>query len=385
MTDVLRPNRRTLLRNAGVLAAAGALLPRDASPAMHDPGAAETGTAAPLRLSLNENPYGPSPSVAGAVAAELPRLCRYADPVLADTLTEAVARYERVAPEQIVLGEILTLLGLFLGQQGGPGGEFIYSVPGFMALVDAAAHVGGRGVGVPLNARGENDLPALLATIGPRTRAMYLVNPHNPTGTVSATEAWIQFLREASRHTLVIVDEAYLEYTPEFPANSAAALTREGANVMVFRTFDKIHGLAGLPIGYVLAPRALADALKKQGAGDAEALGRLNIIAARTALADTGQVERVRATVAKERAQWIRVLDDRRLKHTEAQASFVFFDTGHPHDQFAAEMLKNGVDIGRAHPPFATWARITIGLPEENVRCQQALGTALASLGRSSG
>jgi histidinol-phosphate aminotransferase len=71
-----------------------------------------------------------------------------------------------------------------------------------------------------------------------------------------------------------------MEYTAEFSLRSAVSLVRDGANVMVFRTFDKIHALAGLPIGYVLAPRALADALRKQGAGDAEALGRLNIAAA---------------------------------------------------------------------------------------------------------
>jgi histidinol-phosphate aminotransferase len=74
---------------------------------------------------------------------------------------------------------------------------------------------------------------------------------------------------------VVIVDEAYLEYTPDFATRSAVSLVREGANVVVFRTFDKIHGLAGMPIGHALAPSTLADALRKQGAGEAEGLGRL--------------------------------------------------------------------------------------------------------------
>ena len=76
---------------------------------------------------------------------------------------------------------------------------------------------------------------------------------------------------------MVVVDEAYLEYTSDFDTRSAASLVREGVDVVVFRTFDKIYGLAGMPIGYVLAPVPLADSLRKEGAGDAEGLGRLNL------------------------------------------------------------------------------------------------------------
>jgi histidinol-phosphate aminotransferase len=99
----------------------------------------------------------------------------------------------------------------------------------------------------------------------------------------------------------VIVDEAYLEYTPDFETRSAVSLVREGADVLVLRTFDKIHGLAGLPIGYSIVPRALGNALRKQGIGDAESLGRLNIAAASTALADQTHVQQVRSAVASER------------------------------------------------------------------------------------
>jgi histidinol-phosphate aminotransferase len=97
------------------------------------------------------------------------------------------------------------------------------------------------------------------------------------------------------------VDEAYLEYASDFATRSAVSLVREGTNVVVFRTFDKIHGLASMPIGYVLAPRSLADALRKQGAGDPEGLGRLNLVAASVALADMAHVEQTRRAIAKER------------------------------------------------------------------------------------
>ncbi len=326
-----------------------------------------------IRLCFNENPYGPSRAAIAAVQRELSRANRYADERTARAFAEQIAAYERVSVEQVVLGEILELLGLYLGSKGGPGGEFVYSIPGYMALVDAAARVGGVGVGVPLDARGENDLGALRAKINSRTRAVYLVNPHNPTGTVNENAAWKAFLREMSARTVVIVDEAYLEYMANFAQRSAVSLVREGADVMVFRTFEKIHGLAGLPIGYVLAPRALAEALRTEGAGNAESLGRLNLAAAAAALADTAQVERTRVAVARERERWMAVLVQLGLKHTAAEANFVFFDTERPQAELAGEMRAAKIDIGRAHPPYSTWARVSIGLPEENRRAQEEL------------
>lgn len=83
---------------------------------------------------------------------------------------------------------------------------------------------------------------------------MYLINSHLPTGTLSGDAEFKPFLLEAAQHTLPIVDKAYLEYTVDFTSRSAVSLVRRGTNMMVFRTFDKIHGLAGLPMGYVLAP-----------------------------------------------------------------------------------------------------------------------------------
>ncbi len=369
--------RRMLLKTSGLALGLQALGPAFAR-------APANPQATPVRLSFNENPYGPSPTVAPAIERECSRLCRYADAAMADALAEQIAAHERVPVDQVILGEILGLLGLYLGSQGGPGGEFIYSVPGYLALVDAAAHVGGVGVGVPLDAQGRNDLSAMAAKINGKTRALYLVNPHNPTGTVNDDAAFKQFLRDSAQHAVVVVDEAYLEYTPDFRARSAVSLVRDGANVMVFRTFDKIHGLAGLPIGYVLAPRTLADALRKQGAGDAESLGRLNIVAAQAALRDTAQVEHTRDEVAREREQWLAVLNALHLKHTDAVASFVFFDAGRPQPEVAAALRAKNIDIGRAHPPYTNWARITVGLPGENREVQQALRQALLASGAGS-
>ena len=368
--------RRELLKSSGLIIGAGVFAPQLVFAEVSKP-TPSSKTEPLIRLSLNENPYGPSPNVAQALQLEFGRLSRYADAPLARQLTEQIAEYEHIPVEQVVLGEILDLLGLFLGSSGGPGGEFLYSTPGYLALIDAAARVGGVGVAVPLNAQYQNDLITLKSKVNPKTRAIYLVNPHNPTGTTNDDEAFKSFLRETSRSAVVVVDEAYLEYTSDFDTRSAASLVREGANVVVFRTFDKIHGLAGMPIGYVLAPRSLADALRKQDAGDAEGLGRLNLVAASAALADPAQVVSTREAVAKERSLWLSVLRELNLPHTDSRANFVFFDAGRPQPTVAAAMREQGVDIGRAHPPYSNWARITIGLPSENLRAQNALRSSL--------
>jgi histidinol-phosphate aminotransferase len=365
-------SRRGLLKSSGIAIGAGLLGPRGVLAAASVPASAPT-----ARLSLNENAFGPSPRVLPAIEREFSRLNRYADDTAAQQFAEQVAAHERVPVDQVVLGEILGVLGLYLGSKGGPGGEFLYSTPGYLALIDAAAQVGGVGVPVPLDAQYRNDLLALRAKMTEKTRAFYLINPHNPTGTVHDDVEFKRFLRDVSTHRVAIVDEAYLEYAADFQTRSAVSLVREGANVMVFRTFDKIHGLAGMPIGYVLAPTGLAEALRQQGAGDAEDLGRLNLAAAAAALSDIAHVEQVRMAIARERAIWLALLRELKLSHTDAQADFVFFDAGRPQPEVAAAMLAKGVNIGRAHPPYTNWARITVGLPEENRRAQIALREVL--------
>lgn len=328
-------------------------------------------------LALNENPFGPSPLAVAAIRDGLEALWQYpGDEPLA--LIRQIAAFEQVAPEQVVLGEIIGELGRTLALQGSPGGEFVYSVPGYPALVEAARRVGGRVIEVPLTARFENDLPALAARVTAQTRAVFVVNPHNPSGTVSDRTAFAEFLTAVSARTLVIVDEAYLEYVDDFAARTAANATRAGANVAVFRTFSKIHGLAALNFGYLVAPRALADQLRAAGVGASRELNRLAVAAASGSLRDREFPGRVRSIVATERAKWQAVLTDLRRPQTASVGNFVYFDAGRPHADIAAAFAREGLRIGRAFPPHATWVRISIGLPDDNARAQTLLRQLLA-------
>jgi histidinol-phosphate aminotransferase len=325
-----------------------------------------------VRLSLNENPYGPAPGVTDAIVHELSNVCRYTGAEL-DGLIDLIAERESVPRDQVILGEILEPLGTHLSLQGGSGGQFIYSDPGYTALIDAATAVGGHAVPVPLNAQLENDLPGIEAQVNQHTRAVSLVNPHNPTGIVSGAHELKDFAHRLSGRTLVIVDEAYLEYTDEFAQRTLADLVRAGENVIVFRTLSKIYGLAGLEIGYGLVPRGIAATLIAQGANNPHQFNRLAVAAASASLRAAGYIPRVRSLVAAQREQWLRMLRELQLRFTPSAANFIFVETGMPHASFAAAMLAEGIDIGRGFPPYDTWARISIGLPHENAVARSAM------------
>jgi histidinol-phosphate aminotransferase len=187
------------------------------------------------RLSLNESPFGPSSLALAAISRVGRQVARYTGQEAVE-LVRQIAAYEGVPSEHIVLGEVLEPLGLQLGLNGGPGGELVYSVPGYNALVEAAAPVGGVSVGVPLDDAGRNDLAGLSAKVTRKTRAVFLANPHNPTGTVHDASAFRDFVRELAKKTLVVVDEAHLEFTADFEVLSLRDLVLAGANVVVFRT-----------------------------------------------------------------------------------------------------------------------------------------------------
>lgn len=343
------------------------------------PAAAGTEVAAQsarIRLSLNENPFGPSPQAIAALRDQFGALCRYGRE-LGDALTQAIASREAVSTDQIVVGEILKPLGSHLAQTGLRGEEYIYSEPGYTALVDAVRPGGGIVVAVPLNRNLENDLEGIAARVNQRTRAIYLVNPHNPSGTVTDAAAFLSFVREISKRAVVIIDEAYLEFDPDFDQRTAAGLVRAGGNVVVVRTFDKLFGLAGLGLGYAIAPTALAASLKRAGIGSAETIDRLSLAAATVSMQDGGYIVATRKKVGEERRKWHQLLQRLGLRHSDARANFVFFETGRPHRDVAAALRARGIEIGRAFPPLEHWARITIGLPQENAAVQAAVAELL--------
>jgi histidinol-phosphate aminotransferase len=367
-------SRRAWLGAAGGLATASLAAPISGRAAAFG-GAVQS---APIgRLSLNENSFGPSPRVAEAISRNLGDLHRYVEASEVERLVRQIAELEQVSPDQIVVGEILEALGAQLAAQRPGGGTFIYSTPGYTALIDGSKALGGEGVGIPLNARFENDLPALAAAIDQRTLAVSLVNPHNPSGTVDDQAAFDRFIREASSRTLVVVDEAYLEYDA-FSQRSAIRFARDGANVLVFRTLAKIYGLAGLSIGYAVAPKALAQSLRAAGLGSPHSLNRLAVVAAEAALGDQAHVAEVARRSVAERDRLTATLDGLGLKHTDSRANFVFFESRLPAAEVRSALAARGIVVARAFPPLDEWIRITTGTEAETDQVVAALNALYA-------
>jgi histidinol-phosphate aminotransferase len=139
-----------------------------------------------------------------------------------------------------------------------------------------------------------------------------------------------------------------------------------------------VYGLAGLDIGYGLVPIPVAKALSAQGLNNPHLFNRLAVVASAASLEDRGYIERVTLLVAQEREKWFRLFRDMKLKFTPSSGNFVFFETAMPHADFAAALLKDGVAVGRAFPPYDRWVRISIGLPEENAVARTAVRKLLA-------
>ena len=330
----------------------------------------------PSRLSLNENPFGPAPSAIAAMQAQLAFTHRYPSN-FTNELIAAIAKKEGVPESQVLLGvgsgEILQAVGRWIGAMKG---EVVTATPGYMQLVDVAQRSGAKIISVPVNERLEHDLPAMTSRIGTDTKLVYICNPNNPTGTLVPAAELRDFVREASKRTTVFLDEAYLDCADDFAGNTMASLVREGLDVIVTRTFSKIHGLAGQRIGYALVKPSTAEHLRTFMIGTM-AMNLMGVVAAKASLTDSSYVEATRMKIKSGRDHLTGVLSSLNRRFAKPQGNFVFFHTGMPIADFQERMRAEGVIVARPFPPLLDWCRITIGLPEEMEPVHRALGKIL--------
>ncbi|MFZ9683113.1 MAG: pyridoxal phosphate-dependent aminotransferase [Cephaloticoccus sp.] len=362
-------NRRQWFKSSAAALAGLAIASRArATPA---PAVPATG---PVRLSLNENPLGPSPAAVSAMRARAADVCRYPMNEGRD-LVAMLAAKEGVKPEQIVLGagsgEILEACGLLLG---GPGGEVVCAKPTYGQLTAAMARRGSTLVEVPLNDRKEHDLAAMAAAVSATTQCVYVCNPNNPTGTVVDAAELREFVRTAAATAPVVVDEAYLECSDDFAGRTLVGLVAEGHDVMVLRTFSKIHGLAGQRIGYGITSPARAAKLGPYVIGGPNLLA---LVGAKANLDDVNYVARTRREIKAGRDAVIAVLEELGRDYAVPHGNFVFFHSGMPIVEFRRRMLAEGVHVGRPFPPFFDWGRISIGTPDEMAAAHAALRAVL--------
>jgi len=333
--------------------------------------AAESSTGTqPIVLCWNENPYGPSPAARAVISGTIPVSCRYPDEEI-NQLTESLAQIEGVATDHIVVGsgsgELLCALGLLHGRNSG---EIIAAEPTYAELTNYAQHAGAQLKFVPVDKQLNHDLAAMRAAVSPKTRAIYVCNPNNPTGTAISAESIRSFVGSLPDSVTTIVDEAYLDFADDGAVRSVADLVSAGKRVVVLRTFSKIHGMAGVRCGYAIARPDVAAEIA------AVRMSSPNIFAMRAARASLGDktfLADTRRRIVASRTHITAELTRLGLAYARPQTNFVFFDTGAPLSQFDKFMKARNILVGRLFPPYNNWCRITIGTEPEVTAFLQGL------------
>jgi histidinol-phosphate aminotransferase len=339
----------------------------------------ELGLERVVKLASNEGPFPPFAAAVEAIERSVRDLNRYPDGG-SYALRAALADRHGVAFEEVVVGAgadgVIDLLSQATLE---PGDEIVCGWPSFPSYVLDAAKVGAVSRKVRLRDR-TYDLDGLLDAIGPRTKLVYVCYPNNPTGTANRGDALRAFVDRLPEHVLGVVDQAYYEYIddPDY-VDAVEEFVKNGRRVAVLRTFSKIYGLAGLRVGYGIAPKDVVAATSKvrrafDVTGPAQA-------AALASMSDDGELARRRSSNAAGRAEIEAALRAHGLEPAgPARGNFLFAEVGDGAALFD-RLLREGVIVR----PLASFGapeaiRVTVGTPEENAFFAASLGHVLSSV-----
>lgn len=319
-----------------------------------------------IKLASNENPFGPSLRAVEAMKTAAESVSLYPDGSCFE-LRRAVATHLGVEPEMLIFGSggdevIFHLAMAFLD----PGTEIVQADPTFSEYRAAATIMDTKVVAVPVK-DWTHDLDTMLAQVNERTRWFVITNPNNPTGTIVDPDDVERVLDKLPAHCIMLLDEAYYEYVDDPAYSRSVEWIKEGRNVLALRTFSKIYGLAGLRIGYGIAPAHIISALER-----VRAPFNVNSIAQAAAVAsllDPEQVKRTRVQNARSKTYLYTELERMGLDYTQSQANFVWIDTGKDSKWVFGELMKRGVIVRTGdifgHPNHI---RVTTGTDPQNER-----------------
>lgn len=316
----------------------------------------------PIRLSSNENPYGPSESVRNAVKSAFNEGCRYPYKY-ADELAKLLAVKHGVSSESIIITggstEGLKIAGITFTANGG---EIIAAKPTFLAMMQYAEMWGANINWVPVDKNYGYDLQEIEKRISSKTKMVFLCNPNNPTSTLLPGGALTDFCSSISKKTIIFSDEAYYDYIddPDYP--SMIELVKKDQNIVVSKTFSKVYGMAGMRIGYLIAKPELASMIRRN------LVAMSNVYAiegAKAALSDTDfyNFSIKQNNISKDLIY--QTLNHLELEYVKSSTNFIFFKSGQNINELGNKMLAKGVKIGRAFPPFLDHCRISTGTIEE--------------------
>lgn len=328
----------------------------------------------PIKLTSNENPYGPSPLARKAMADAILSSNRYPWDVTT-LLREKIGGMYGFDKEYVVMGagssEILGLVAQLASLQRG---NAISADPTFSIWAVAAERLGLQINRVPLTAEKKHDLRSMLSRLNNETRLFYICNPNNPTGTILPTTEIREAAIEASKQCYVLLDEAYLEYTKE---PSLANLVKENKNIIVAKTFSKIYGLAGARIGYAIAH---PDTIKRMTSLQPWSNAGTSAVSLAAALASLDD-----KTFLANSKKWNREAGDFTQKELRSigftvipsNTNFIYYSIGNFNGNWPELLKAKNILTGRIVEQSGQWTRTTIGTMDEMKQFIQAAKTII--------
>ena len=316
------------------------------------------------KLNANENPYGPSPMGLEALKKAASGGNRYAWKELFE-LMDKIADFEGVTSKNIMMGpgssDLLekTAMVLFMN-----GGNVVSADPAYMSLIRVAEAAGGTWKPVPLKDDWSHDLDAMEAAIDEKTKLVYICNPNNPTGTITDSKKLLDFCSRVSEKVPVFVDEAYLWFLEEGAKHSMVSLVNEGKDVIIARTFSKIHGMAGLRVGYAVAQEATLERLQKitrAGMG----ISYPSVFAAMAAMDDVEFLDSSRTLNAEARNYTFENLKAMGFDPVPSYTSFMIFPIEMDGKAFLSQMTEQKVGVRAFEFMGKKWCRVSMGTLDE--------------------
>jgi histidinol-phosphate aminotransferase len=315
-----------------------------------------------VRLSANENPYGPCPKALQAMTESFGLACRYPDEHN-NVLIDKLAKLNGVNHDQILLGdgsgEILKLCAeTFTGPQNG---KLVAADPTFEAILNNATSNGAEIVKVPLTNTFAHDLPKMLSAA--KGGLIYVCNPNNPTASITPKDEVRDFIVKTPRETMILVDEAYFHYADSPDYESVISLVKEHPNLIVSRTFSKVYGMAGLRCGYGVAQKETIERMRQRQMWDS--VNCMALAAATASLDDPDHVPNGQRLNKEAKTFTTSELENMGYKPIPSQANFIMFDCKRPVVPIIKAMKDRNVHVGRLFPALPNHMRLTIGKKSE--------------------
>lgn len=359
----MHPNSISRRRFAQLLGAGAAISCARPTLSLARESAASRPKTVPVRLSSNENPFGPSPKARQAIANSLELACRYPDDH-ADLLLEALAKKDGVAVNQVLLGagsgEILKICAsAFTG--GEERGMLVAADPTFEAIIGHASRRGAEVIKIPLTSSYGHDLEKMAASA--KGGLVYVCNPNNPTASITPKEEIRAFLDKVSPSTMVLVDEAYHHFVENPGYESVIPLIKQHPNLVVARTFSKIYGMAGMRCGYCVAQPEVIERLRPHQLSDS--VNIMALVAAIASLEDVELVDKGRRLNTETRAYVNGELTKMGYGQISSEANFIMIDLKRPVVPLIQAMKERNVYVGRLFPALPNHMRVTIGKKPE--------------------